>query len=123
MSQRAPGCAAGSEAELHQTSGADPESLPVVLVKLVEEPSDALVFADEKDAAVVQLMDRTGSAVAVAPGGEADSVASVCLVDEPTFAVVKSEPGTSSADAAEPADEPCSFAVTPVGEAQLEAAV
>lgn len=53
MSQLAPGCAAGSEAELHQTCGADPESHLVVQVKLAEEPSDALMSAGEKDAAVV----------------------------------------------------------------------
>lgn len=73
--------------------------------------------ADEKDAAVVRLMDRTGSAVAVEPGREADSAASVCLADEPIFAAVKSEPGTSSAAAAGLVNEPCSFVVGPVGEA------
>lgn len=115
MSQLAPGCAAGPEAELHQTCDADPESLLVVLVKLAGEPSDALVSADEKDAAVVRLVDRTGSAVAVEPGCEADSAASGCLEDEPISAV-KSEPGTNSAAAAELVNEPCSFAVKPVGE-------
>lgn len=73
--------------------------------------------ADEKDAAVVRLADMTGSAVAVEPGCEADSAASVCLVGEPIFAAVKSELGTSSAAAAELVNEPCSFAVKPVGEA------
>lgn len=74
--------------------------------------------ADEKDAAVVRLVDRTGSAAAaVEPGCEAGSAASGCLAGEPIFAAVKSELGTSSAVAAELANEPCSFAVKPAGEA------
>lgn len=123
MNRRAPGCAAGSEAELHQTCGADPESLLVVQVKLAEEPADALVSADEKDAAVVRPADRTGPAVAAEAGCEADSAASGCPVGEPTFAAVKSEPGTSSAAAAEHVNEPRSSAVKPAGEAWFEAAV
>lgn len=73
--------------------------------------------AVEKDAAVEQLVDRTGSAVAVEPGCEAGSAAFVCLVGEPIFAAVRSEPGTSSAAAAELVNEPRSSAVKPVGEA------
>lgn len=45
-------------------------------------------------------------------------------MDEIIFAAVKSEPGTNSAVAVpEPVDEPCSFAVKPVGEAWFDAAV
>lgn len=73
--------------------------------------------AVEKDAAVVQLVDKTGPAVAAEPGCEADSAASVCLVGEPIFAAAKFEPGTSSAAAAGLVHEPSSFAVKPVGEA------
>lgn len=87
-------------------------------VKLAEEPADALVSADEKDAAVVRPMDKTGSAAAaVEPGCAADSAASGCLVGEPIFAAAKSEPGTSSAAAAELVNGPHSFAVKPGGEA------
>lgn len=73
--------------------------------------------ACETGAAVVRLVDKTGSVVAAGPGGEAHSAASVCLVGEPTFAAVRSELGTSSAAVAELVYEPCSFAAKPVGEA------
>lgn len=85
----------------------------------MEELADALVFADEKDAAVVRQVDKTGFAVVVEPGCVADSAASVCLVGEPIFAAVKSEPGIGSAVAAELVDEPGSFAVKPVDEASF----
>lgn len=82
----------------------------------MEEPADALLSVDEKDAAVVRPADKTGFAVVLEPGSVADSAASVCLVGESIFAVVKSEPGTGSAAAAEPVNEPRSFVVKPVGE-------
>lgn len=52
-----------------------------------------------------------------------DSAASVCLVDEPIFFAVKSEPVRGSAVAAGLVNEPNYSAVKPVGEAQFEAAV
>lgn len=79
--------------------------------------------AVEKDAAVVRLGDKADPVAAAEPGCEADSAASVRLVDEPIFAAAKSEPGTSSVAAAGLVNEPRSFAVKPVGEAKYEAAV
>lgn len=89
-------------------------------VKLAEEPCDALVSADEEDAAAVQLGDEAGPAAA--PGYEADSAASGGSADE-SVSAAESEPGTNSAAAAWLANEPCSFAVKPVGWTWLEAAV
>lgn len=120
--QPAPGCAAGLEAEVHQTCVADPESLLVVKVKLVEEPPDALVTADVKDAAAVQQMNTTAPAVAAAaePGCEAGSAVSAYLADEPIFAAAVSESGTSSAAAGSLVNEPRSFAAKLVGEAAVK---
>lgn len=126
MSQLDPGNAVGLEAELRQRCAADPESLLVVEVKLVDvELSDAAASADEKNVAVVvaaQLTDKAGSAVAVEPGCVAGSAVSECLVGGPIFAAaaaVKSAAGAGSAAAAELVNEPCSFAVKLVDEAQL----
>lgn len=52
MNNLAPDCAVGSDAELHQPYGRDPESNLVVEAKPVGS-GDALVSADEEDAAVV----------------------------------------------------------------------
>lgn len=90
----------------------------------MEELADALMCAVEKDAAVVQLVDKADPVVAAEPGCEADSAASVRPVDEPIFAAAaKSEPGTGSVAAAGLVNEPRSFAVKPVGEGWCEAAV
>lgn len=89
----------------------------------MEVPPGALLSADEKDAAAAHRMDKTGSVVVVESGHEAGFAASVGLVCESIFAAVKSEPGTNSAAAAWLVNEPCSFAVTPVGSAKIEAAV
>lgn len=106
-------------AEIHQICGADPESLLAVNVKLVEEPPDALVTADEKDAAVVQLTNMTGPAVAAAAQSvcEGGSAVSAYPVGEPISAAVAPESGTSSVAAGELVNEPYSFAVKLVGEA------
>lgn len=85
----------------------------------MEELADALVSADEKDAAVVQQVDTTGFAVAYEPVCVADSAVPVCLVGEPIFVAVKSEPGIGSAVVAELVHEPGSSAVKPVGEASF----
>lgn len=74
----------------------------------MEELADALVSADEEDAAV-----------AVEPVRAADSAVSVCLVGEPISVAVKSGPGIGSAVAAELVHEPGSSAVKPVGEASI----
>lgn len=89
----------------------------------MEELSDALLSADERDAAVERPVDKNGFPAAEEPGGVADSAVSVCLVGESVFAAGKSEPGTGSAAAAELENEPGSFAVKPVGVPLFEAAL
>lgn len=117
MNHLAPDCAVRSDTELHQPYGRDPESHFVVDAKPVGS-GDALVSADEEDAAVVLLLHKTGFAVVVVvvSGCVIDSAASVRLVDESIVFVVKSEPVRGSAVAAGLVNEPNYFAVKPVGE-------
>lgn len=89
----------------------------------MEELSDALLSADENDAAVERPVDKNGFPVAEEPGDVADSAVSVCLVGESVFAAGKSEPGTGSAAAAELENEPGSSVAKPVGVPLFEAAL